>query len=157
MELWCAAASMTSALKEAAAHQSSIKLVAGDYSLEVLSLALGCPDTPDDTCLAKIAAKIKADAFVWGTLSKAGKKLDLKLNLYRRGQTSRSSEVHYNPSLENEELKDIAGGTLSKLLSPKRHPADAEPEEETGKLLLSADDLNGHLVIDGAPPAGIRD
>src|SRR5258708_30850114 len=157
MELWCAAASMTSALKEAAAHQSSIKLVAGDYSLEVLSLALGCPDTPDDTCLAKIAGKIKAAAFVWGTLSKDGKKLDLKLNLYRRGQTSRSSEVHYSPSLENEELKDIASGTLSKLLAQKRHSAGAEPEEEdTGKLLLSAADLNGRIVIDGAPAGHIQ-
>ncbi|HWZ90119.1 MAG TPA: hypothetical protein VNW92_14750, partial [Polyangiaceae bacterium] len=122
------AQAMTSALKDAAQHQSSIKLVAGDYSLEVLSLALGCPDTPDDACLAKIAGKIKADAFVWGTLSKDGKKLDLKLNLYRRGQTSRSSEVHYSPSLESDELKDIASGTLSKLLAQKPRPA--EPEEE---------------------------
>jgi hypothetical protein len=151
------AQAMTSALKDAALHQSSIKLVPGDYSLEVLSLALSCPDTPDDACLAKIAGKIKADAFVWGTLSKDGKKLDLKLNLYRRGQTSRSSEVRYSPSLENEELKDIASGTLSQLFSQKRSSARAEPEEETGKLLLSADDLNGQIVIDGAPAGEIRD
>jgi hypothetical protein len=152
------AQTLTLALKNAAKRETSLKLIAGDYSLEVLSLALGCPDTPDDTCLAKIANKIKSDAFVWGTLQKDAGKLDLKLNFYRRGEPNRATEVRYNASkVDDEALSDIADRALGKLLNTKAHSAKADVQEETGKLLLSADDVSGQIVIDGAPAGEIQD
>jgi hypothetical protein len=152
------AQSLTLALKNAAKRQGSLKLVPGDYSLEVLSLALGCPDTPDDACLAKIASKIKSDAFVWGTLQNDGGRLALKLNLYRRGKPKRATEVRYNAGkLDDQALSGIADRALGKLLNAKTHSGSAEVEEETGILLLSADDLNGQVVIDGAPAGDILD
>src|SRR5450432_237613 len=152
------AQTLTLALKSSAKRQASVKLVSGDYSLEVLSLALGCPDTPDDTCLAKIASKIKSDAFVWGTLQKDAGKLDLKLNFYRRGEANRATEVRYNASkVDDAALNDIADRALGKLLSAKTHATNADAQEEMGKLLLSADDLSGQIVIDGAPAGDIQD
>ena len=153
-----AAQALTVALKSSAKRQSSIKLVPGDYSLEVLSLALGCADPPDDPCLAKIGAKIKADAFIWGSLAKDGKKLDLKLNLYRQGEPSRSAELRYNASkVEDDALSAVADRALGTLLAVKKHAVSDEATEETGRLLLSADELDGQIIIDGAPAGDIRD
>jgi hypothetical protein len=152
------AQAMTNALKSAVKRQTSVTLVPGDYSLEVLSLALGCPDTPDDACLGKIATRIKSDAFVWGTLKKEDSKLDLKLNLYRRGEPGRATEVRYNAgNVDDDGLKSIADRTLGKLLSNKTRAASDEAAEETGKLLLSADDVEGSIVVDGAPAGEIHD
>lgn len=153
-----AAQAVTLALKSSAKRQSAIKLVPGDYSLEVLSLALGCADPPDDPCLAKIGAKIKADAFIWGSLTKDGKKLDLKLNLYRQGEPSRSTELRYNADkVEDDALSAIADRALGTLLMVKKHAASDEDTEETGRLLLSADELDGQIIIDGAPAGDIHD
>ncbi|HEY4107208.1 MAG TPA: PEGA domain-containing protein [Polyangiaceae bacterium] len=149
------AQAMTLALKNAAKQKSSFALTPGDYSLEVLSLALGCPDTPDDACLGKIAAKIKADSFVWGTLAKDGKKFDLKLNLYRKRGVSKATELHYSAK-DDAALSQVATESLSKLAARKSHDDDEEAER-TGKLLLSADDLEGEIVIDGAPSGQIHD
>lgn len=152
------AQALTVALKNAAQHQSLVKLVPGDYSLEVLSLALGCPDTPDDTCLDKIANKIKSPAFVWGTLQKSDKKLDLKLNLYRKNGPSRATEIKYSPKAnDTEAANDLADRALSQLLSSKSTKPSEDAGPASGKLLLSADDLEGEIVIDGAPAGTLRD
>ncbi|HEX3777577.1 MAG TPA: hypothetical protein VHV51_24075 [Polyangiaceae bacterium] len=150
------AQAMTLALKNAAKQKSSFTLAPGDYSLEVLSLALGCPDTPDDACLAKIAAKIKADSFVWGTLAKAGPKFDLKLNLYRTHGASKATELHFEAK-NDAAFARVAAESLSKLAPRPAHGDEDEDEERTGKLLLSADDLEGEIVIDGAPAGEIHD
>ena len=152
------AQAVTLALKSSAKQQTSIQLVPGDYSLEVLSLALGCEDPPDDGCLGKIATKVKADAFVWGSLTKDGAKLDLKLNLYRRGAPSRSTEIRYSASkADDDALKDIADRALNTLLSVKARASNDEAAEQTGKLLLGADDVDGQIIIDGAPAGDIQD
>lgn len=152
------AQALTLALKSAAQRQASVKLVPGDYSLEVLSLALGCPDTPDDACLDKIANKLKSSAFVWGTLQKADSKLDLKLNLYRKNGPSRATEIRYNPKANDAEAaSDIADRALTQLLNGKASKVSEDAAPPTGKLLLSADDLEGEIVIDGAPAGTIRD
>lgn len=152
------AQALTLALKSSAKHQASIQLVPGDYSLEVLSLALGCADPPDDPCLAKIGTKIKAEAFIWGSLTKDGSKLDLKLNLYRQGEPNRATELRYNANkVEGDALAAIADRALSALLAVKGHASSDEAAEETGRLLLSADELDGQIIIDGAPAGDIRD
>jgi PEGA domain len=152
------AQAVTLALKSSAKQQTSIQLIPGDYSLEVLSLALGCEDPPDDACLGKIATKVKADAFVWGSLTKDGAKLDLKLNLYRRGAPSRSTEIRYSASkADDDALKDIADRALNTLLSVKARASNDEAAEQTGKLLLGADDVDGQIIIDGAPAGDIQD
>ncbi len=152
------AQALTLALKSSAKHQSSFKLVPGDYSLEVLSLALGCADPPDDPCLTKIGAKIKAEAFIWGSLGKDGSKLDLKLNLYRQGEPNRSTELRYDANkVGDDALAAIADRALATLLAVKGHASSDEETEQTGRLLLSADDLDGQVIIDGAPAGDIRD
>ena len=148
---------LTLGLKKAAKHQSAIALVPGDYSLEVLTLALGCADTPDQVCLEKIATKIKADAFVWGSLEKHGLGLDLRLNFYQRGQASRTIELRLDAGASDDAaLNALAERALAKLLGAKAQTANGAPDEETGQLLLSADALSGEIVIDGAPAGEIQ-
>ena len=152
------AQALTLALKSAAERQSNLKLVPGDYSLEVLSLALACPDTPDDACLDKIANKIKAPSFLWGTLQKSDGKLDLKLNLYRKNGPSRATELRYSPKAnDGEATADIADRALAQILSSPASKHNEQAATPTGKLLLSADDLEGEIVIDGAPAGPIHD
>jgi len=152
------AQALTSALKSAAERQSNVRLVPGDYSLEVLSLALGCPDTPDEACLDKIASKIKAPSFLWGTLRKSDDKLDLKLNLYRKNGPSRATEIRYNPKANDAEATaDIADRALGQLFNGRTNRASEATAAPTGKLLLSADDLDGEVVIDGAPAGQLHE
>jgi len=147
---------LTLALKKVAKRQSAIALVPGDYSLEVLTLALGCSDTPDEACLGKIADRIKADAFVWGTLEKHGSELDLRLHFFQRGQPSRAAELHLDSEAGDDALNALAERALAKLLGGKAHAVNGAPDEEMGRLLLSADALSGEIVIDGAPAGEIR-
>jgi hypothetical protein len=148
---------LTLALKNAAKHQTAIELAPGDYSLEVLSLALGCADTPDDACLGKIADKIKANAFVWGTLEKHGAELDLRLHFFRRGKPSRTTEVRLDSGASSDAaLNALAERALTRLLGGPAQTANGAPEEETGQLLLSTDALSGDIVIDGAPAGRIQ-
>jgi hypothetical protein len=148
---------LTLALKQAAKQQSAIALVPGDYSLEVLSLALGCPDTPDEACLGKIADKIKAEAFVWGTLEKHGSALNLRLHFFQRGKPNRTTELRLDPEASDDPaLNALAERALAKLLGAKEQAASGAPDEETGRLLLSADALSGEIVIDGAPAGEIQ-
>ena len=51
------AQAMTQALKGAVPKTKEFSLAPGEFSLEVMTLAMGCSDPPDGTCLAQIAAK----------------------------------------------------------------------------------------------------
>lgn len=78
------ALALTEALKAAIGRTRSFELAAGDYSLEVMSLALGCPEPPDAACLVAIGDKIQASAFVWGTLRRDGERVSAQLHLWQR-------------------------------------------------------------------------
>jgi len=150
-----AAQAMTAALKTAAKQQHGLQLTAGDYSLEVLSLALGCADPIDQTCLDHIATKIKASAFIWGTMSKEGSKVKLSLHLYNRGGTAHEeTTLKYDATISGEKLLQRASHGLDKLLGISR---DTDEDDSTGTLLLSAGDVDGQIIVDGAPAGHLRD
>src|SRR3954463_14496133 len=64
------AEALTKALRTAVRAMPGWSLGEGDYSLEVLTLSLKCPEPPDASCQSRIADQIKSDRYVWGTLKK---------------------------------------------------------------------------------------
>src|ERR1051325_936057 len=66
------AEALTKALRTAVRATAGWSLGEGDYSLEVLTLSLKCPEPPDANCQSRIADQIKADRYIWGVIQKKG-------------------------------------------------------------------------------------
>ena len=64
------AEALTKALRTAVRATPGWSLGEGDYSLEVLTLSLKCPEPPDASCQSRIADQIKADRYIWGVIQK---------------------------------------------------------------------------------------
>lgn len=167
------AKALTSALSAAVGRARGYELAKGEYSLEVLSLALGCAEPPDAECLTRIGVKIGSSRYVWGTMARQGDKVVATLHLWQRGGTMTDIRLRYSAALsdpEDDALRELAARAFQKLAGEGR---DAEPitdakggdrengesdawREETGLLSISAGDVDGELVIDGRPAGRIR-
>lgn len=118
----------------------------GDYSLEVLTLSLKCPDPPDAGCQSRIADQIRADRYVWGVLSKAKKGGNVvgELSFWVRGKGTTTYKLDYSANLtepQDDGLKKVAGDAILKL-------TDGPPK---GEVKVSAGSIAGQVFVDGQP------
>jgi hypothetical protein len=138
------AEALTAALRNAVRSMPGWSPGAGDYSLEVLSLSMKCPDPPDAACESRIADQIKADRYIWGIIGKKGGAISGSLHLWIRGKGTTKVDVNYSSNLTeptDDALKKVASDALMTLTGgpPK------------GSLQIKAGDVPGQVFVDGQP------
>jgi len=136
---------LTKALRQAVRAMPGWSQAEGDYSLEVLTLSLKCPDPPDAGCQSRIADQIRADRYVWGVLSKTkGGNVVGELSFWVRGKGTTTHKVEYSANLtepQDEGLKKVATEAIMKL-------TDGPPK---GEVKVSAGGIAGQVFVDGQP------
>ena len=139
------AEALTKALRTAVRAMPGWSQAEGDYSLEVLTLSLKCPDPPDAGCQSRIADQIRADRYVWGVLSKAkGGNVVGELSFWVRGKGTTTYKLDYSANLtepQDEALKKVAMDAINKL-------TDGPPK---GEVKVSAGGIAGQVFVDGQP------
>jgi hypothetical protein len=145
------AEALTKALRVAVRAMPGWSLAEGDYSLEVLSLSLKCPEPPDANCQSRIADQIKSDRYVWGTLKKVKKspKVVGEVHLWVRGKGTSSWALDYSSNLTeagDDSLKRIASEAIVQLTGgpPK------------GGVHIRAGNVPGQVFIDGQPVGALK-
>jgi hypothetical protein len=143
------AKALTGALRRAVLKTEGWTLGPGDYSLEVLSAALDCPEPPDAHCLKRIAEKMSAARFIWGTVRiKSKTQVVAQLRLWEDGKNKRELKLDYSSNLNDETddtLLELAQGALSQLLG-----------ETKGTLSITAGSVDGQVTVNGQPAGSIR-
>jgi hypothetical protein len=113
------AQALTIALKRAVTRTEGWSLAKGDFSLEVMTAALGCSIPPDTGCQKRIADKANINRYVWGTVAKSGKKeVVAVLRLYENGEQKSDTEIKYASNLtdpSDDTLLNIAYDAFAKL------------------------------------------
>lgn len=140
------AKALTSALKSRVKALPDRTLGEADISLQVVVLALKCGDVPDAACQGKIAEKINAQAYVWGTMRKqAGNQVLADLHLWQKGQPEVRQQFTYSDNLTeaaDPALVRLADQMVQKLLN-------------FGKVgtvrVMAARSIAGQLLVDGKP------
>lgn len=144
------AQALTIALKRAVTRAEGWSLTKGDFSLEVLTAAMGCPLPPDPGCQKKIAAKVGSNRYIWGTLAKSGKKeVVAVLRLYEDGSQKKDTEIKYASNLtdaSDDTLLSIAADGFARLTG-----------EATGVVVVTAGNLNGKVFVDGKEMGALTD
>ena len=146
------AEALTKTLRMAVRQFPGWSLGEGDYSLEVLTLSLKCPEPPDANCQSRIADQIKADRYVWGTIQKKGKKTGMvsgELHLWVRGKGTSKWPIEYSGNLtdqNDDSLRKIAVDAIDNLTGgpPK------------GGLHVRAGTVGGQVFIDGQPIGALK-
>ncbi|MDI1447336.1 PEGA domain-containing protein [Polyangium sp. 6x1] len=139
------AEALTKALRNAVKATPGWSQGEGDYSLEVLTLSLKCPDPPDAGCQSRIADQIRADRYVWGKLDKGkGGNVTGELHFWVRGKGTTNHKVEYSANLteaQDEALRKVATEALTKL-------TDGPPK---GEVKVKAGSVAGQVFVDGQP------
>lgn len=140
---------LTTALQAEVRNLAGWSLAEGDYSLEVLTMALRCPWPPDAACEARIAQEIKADRYIWGTIDEKSGKAVGTLHLWQRDQGQTKVDLSYASNLteaNDETLRQIVREALATLTGgpPK------------GSVDIRAGDVNGQVLVDGKPVGTIQ-
>ncbi|MDI1481789.1 PEGA domain-containing protein [Polyangium sp. y55x31] len=139
------AEALTKALRNAVRATPGWSQGEGDYSLEVLTLSLKCPDPPDAGCQSRIADQIRADRYVWGKLDKGkGGNVTGELHFWVRGKGTTDHKIEYSANLtesQDEALRKIASDALNKL-------TDGPPK---GEVKVKAGSVAGQVFVDGQP------
>jgi hypothetical protein len=135
------ARALTGAVKHAVAQAEGWTLAEGDFSLEILSAALDCPETPDPVCLRRISEKVEAARFIWGTVRKQSHDQVLAhLRLWQEGENRGEAEFTYRAGLDDE---------TDKALLKLAREAFAKLTHEEGTLVISAGKVTGEVLVNG--------
>ncbi len=144
------AQALTIALKRAITRTEGWSLSKGDYSLEVMTAALGCTIPPDAGCQKKISDKVNASRYIWGTLAKNGKREVIAvLRLWENGEQKKDTQIKYASNLtdpSDDSLMSIAADAFAKLTG-----------EATGIVVVSAGNVNGKVFVDGKEAGTVTD
>jgi len=143
------AQALTVALKNAIEKDARWELQNGDFSLEVMVTALDCKAPPDTACLARIANKINAERFLWGSMKKNGTEVVAALNYWEKGRSGSGTALRYSNNLKDaadEKLTELATGALRDLVGAPQ-----------GSLVVLAGNLNGEVFVDGRRVGALRD
>lgn len=135
------AEALTRALKKAIEQSTNQRLASGDYSLEVLTAALSCPEKPDAACLKRIASKIAARRFLWGVLSVEGARVEVELQLYTEDANEKKTKFSYPVGQKDGPeavLVGVAADAVSRLLEPLRY-----------RVAVKSNDASGTVLVDG--------
>jgi hypothetical protein len=167
-DAYAQAQALTDALRRAVLLSDEYTPAEGEFSLEVLTLALGCSEPPDENCLTQIAAKIKSHQFVWGIMERQGKKLVVRMRMWQRGSNGSEVVARYGPGQDQDRLTEVAVKLLarlsgepsqSSLAEAAAESADPEPgseKEPQGDLVIYAGNVDGQIVIDGRARGKIK-
>lgn len=139
------AEALTRAIKKAIEQSTNQRLASGDYSLEVLTAALGCSERPDTACLKRIAGKIAARRFLWGMLTVEGTRVDVELQLYGEDSIEKRTKFSY-PATQKDDaaLLGVAADAVSRLTEPLRFRVAVKSNESSGTVLIDGKE-SGHL------------
>jgi len=115
------AAALTDAFKHALIEAAGMVDNGKSHALEAVALTVGCDDAMANACAPKIAAEIKQNRFVYGTLKKApGNKLTTTLHYYDNGQIKTVAKTYDGGPVAKDgtspELKKIALEVLYQLV-----------------------------------------
>lgn len=145
---------LTVALKNAIRHSGKYDLDEGDYSLEVLALALGCSQPPDAGCQDSIAKKIGSNRYIWGTMSLSGNDVVTDLYLWESGSVARQTRLKYTANLTtaaDDLLRLIASRATNELFA-----GTPSKGARRGLLVVTAGTVNGLVFVDDEPAGPIR-
>ncbi|MGC4063756.1 MAG: hypothetical protein QM784_03765 [Polyangiaceae bacterium] len=143
------ASALTKAIRQVISTSTNARLGEGEFSLEVLTAALGCNDVPDAACLKKISAKTGAKRFIWGTLTLEGQRVKAEIFLYNDGRADAKTQFSYQSTMTDSmdaDLQGIAAKAVSEILPPLTFP-----------VLVRAQDKEGRLLVDGTPAGTLSD
>lgn len=146
------AAALTQALRSSVRASQGWSLPEREYSLEVLSLTLGCDDVPNEACQARIADEIQAERYVWGTMQRVPGSRDVivDLRLFERDLPSGTLQLRYADNLVeggDEVLKQLAASAIQKLTG-------GAPR---GTVQLKAVSAAGEIFVDGHAFGSLQD
>lgn len=134
---------LTTALKAEVRKLDGWSLAQGDYSLEVLTIALRCPSPPDAACQLKIGDEIRSERYIWGTLDSADNhRVKGTLHMWTRGQGHTNHPLEFSDNLtepNDESLRAIAREAL--------HALTGGPPK--GIVKITVGDVNGQVFVDG--------
>jgi hypothetical protein len=112
------AQALTIALKRAVDRSRRYALGKGDFSLEVVTLSLGCSDPPDPPCKKKIGSKVGTDGYVWGSVEREGDEVVASLHLWEASGAETETTIRYAANLvdaSDDVLLDIAERAFAEL------------------------------------------
>lgn len=90
------AKALTQAIRSRVKASPQFALAEQSVSLQVLLLALKCPDVPDAPCQDKIAGKIKSEKYIWGTMKKGpNKTVVADLHFYVKGRPDQRQQFSF--------------------------------------------------------------
>jgi hypothetical protein len=136
------ARALTGSLRRAVMRSEVWSLAAGEFSLEVLTAALDCPDVPDATCLKKISAEVGAKTFIWGFVKKAGSgEVEASLHLWQGSDSPKETSVRYSANLTDDTDDTLLGLSEKAFFDLVGAP--------TGTLLIEAGTVSGELQVNG--------
>lgn len=147
------AEALSIALKRVVDRSRDWTLGKGDFSLEVLTAALGCEEVPDAACLKKIAKQVDSERFVWGQLEKQGTQVTGTIH-FESPEGSKQTSVSYSENLtdaSDEALLQVAqvafleitGAAPGKLKITAEHAQTVIVDDEAARQLT-----NGGIELD---------
>ena len=143
-DAWENGKALTGALRRAVLRADGWTLASGEYSLEVLSAALDCPEPPDNACLNRIAEQVGAKRVLWGEVEKkSNREVTAHLRLWHQGRNKTETTFTYSANLTDDTddaLLALAVDALAELIGRAR-----------GTLIIAAGDVDGEVLVDGVP------
>jgi hypothetical protein len=121
-----------------------------DYALLVLVNTLGCTDPPDAACEQKMAAELKVDRLVWGSMKLEGTEVVGDLHLWQANQPGRSVPFRYPANLKtsgDDTLVAIAAKTFLDLVGGPT----------LGTVVVKANVPSGTVLVDGVEVGKIEE
>lgn len=114
---------LTEALRYQARQLPGVTVGKATQTLDVMTTANKCPQSPDPTCQQDIAKQLKTSQYIWGILKKApDQKVTIELHHYVKDKPDHILEVSYPANLRDqndEALRKIARRLLVELLNLK--------------------------------------
>lgn len=114
---------LTEALRFQARQLPGVPVGKANQTLDVMTTANKCPQSPDPTCQQDIAKQLKTNQYIWGILKKApDQKVTIELHHYVKDKPDHILEISYPSNLRDqndEALRKIARRLLVELLDLK--------------------------------------
>jgi hypothetical protein len=134
---------LTGALRSRIRKSQGWSLLETTASLGMLTAALKCPSKPTPECQQKIGEQLKAERYIWGTLSKgptAGQ-VTAELHFYQKGKPDSVIKESYA-----DNLKDQNDDTLGKIA---QRVIDRLGGSSVGIVVVRSADQTGEVIVDG--------
>lgn len=119
-------------------------------SFSSLMSSVGCPETPDPDCLARIAKKTNLDRYVWGTLKLSKGHVTATLGLFDGARSSSGAKLEYNAKMTDtfdDDLLRFASFALGQILGPLHFPVIVRSRERSGEVFI--DEVSVGRLADG--------